>query len=90
MKKHKILAAASSGGHLIQLLRLAPLFQLCDTMIVTNDYSDQFENMFSANFFITDVNQNSSKLAILYCSFQALIIILKSKPDIVISTGALP
>jgi UDP-N-acetylglucosamine:LPS N-acetylglucosamine transferase len=85
MKKQKILAVASQGGHLIQLMRLKPVFDRHDVSYVS---SQRREGM--ADFTrIVDANRNS-KFRLMLLFGQMLWIVIRKRPDVVISSGAAP
>lgn len=86
MKQKKVLAVASQGGHLIQLLRLKPVFDRFQTSYVSNQYREGMGDDFSS---IIDAN-GDEKFKLLVLFFQMAWIILKKRPDVVISSGAAP
>lgn len=91
MKNKRILVIASAGGHLIQLHRLKPAYAKFDYVVVTNR-SLKGSQMFadaSDSFVVTDCNLNT-KLKLLKVFFELFAIVLKSKPDAIITTGAAP
>lgn len=85
----KVLAIASMGGHWIQLLRLRPAFEGADVVFVSNNAS--FSTMVEGKKFyaVTDANRNN-KLGLIKSFFEVLKIVLKEKPDTIITTGAAP
>lgn len=85
MKKKKILAVASQGGHAIQLMRLKPVFDKHDTSYVS---SQQREGMTQFTR-VVDANRNA-KLRLLLLVLQMFWIVIRKRPDLVISTGAAP
>lgn len=86
MKKKKLLAVASQGGHLIQLLRLKPVLDRFDTSYVSNQYREGMGKDFSL---VTDANGDEKfKLIILFIQMSWLMI--TKRPDVVISSGAAP
>ncbi|QCZ92622.1 glycosyltransferase family protein [Salinimonas iocasae] len=86
MKKKKLLAVASQGGHLIQLLRLKPVFDRYQTSYVSNQYREGMEDDFSQ---VIDANSDE-KLKLLVLFAQMAWIIFTKRPDVVISSGAAP
>jgi UDP-N-acetylglucosamine:LPS N-acetylglucosamine transferase len=87
--KKKILAISSGGGHWIQMLRLRKAFDGCKVIYVTvnKGYSKSVPG--SKFYIINDANQNK-KLALLLLTFKIFIIVVKERPDVIISTGAAP
>lgn len=93
MPKHtpKICFAASSGGHLEQLLLMMPLMKKYDSFIVTEKTAYQMNTNDIPVYYLRQVNRKEWKFPALLIadSFRALYIILKEHPDIIISTGVL-
>jgi len=87
--RRKILALSSGGGHWLQLCRLLPAFQDHDVVLATTHagYSSQAQGYrFRA---IPDATR-WNKLKLVWLSCHVLILLLRERPDIVISTGAAP
>ncbi|MES2205197.1 MAG: UDP-N-acetylglucosamine--LPS N-acetylglucosamine transferase [Pseudomonadota bacterium] len=87
--RKKILAIASGGGHWIQLLRLRPAFKDHEVIYVTvqASYSEQVPD---CKFYkITDATR-WSRWDLLKMIFEVCSIVIKERPDIIISTGAAP
>ena len=85
----RILAVASGGGHWVQLLRLRPAFAGCDVAYVTvqASYAEQVDG---CRFYrITDATR-WSRWDLFKMVFQVAWIVLRERPDVVISTGAAP
>lgn len=92
MKAHttmkKILAVASGGGHWVQLLRLRQAFAGCAISYLTTkeDYASDVEGRL---FTVADANiREKVRLARMF--LQVAWVMLKVRPDIVITTGAAP
>jgi UDP-N-acetylglucosamine:LPS N-acetylglucosamine transferase len=85
----KILAVASGGGHWVQLLRLRPAFAGCDITYVTvqDSYQEQVPN---ARFYCVTDATRWSRWALVRMIAEIAWIVLKERPDVVISTGAAP
>jgi UDP-N-acetylglucosamine:LPS N-acetylglucosamine transferase len=84
----KILAVASGGGHWVQLLRLQPAFEGCDVIFVSTipEYSKDVSAPFHH---VTDANiWEKRKLAKMFLEMAWLV--LRKRPDVVITTGAAP
>ncbi|MCE8014976.1 oligosaccharide biosynthesis protein Alg14 [Halomonas sp. MCCC 1A17488] len=77
--------AASFGGHWAQLKRLAELIE-CDERLFVSTSREQNS---SANFYLDDFNVRE-----LWCGARqlprAMSIVRKSRPDLIVSTGAAP
>ncbi len=88
--RRKILAVASGGGHWIQLLRITEAmhdnFKLCYACTRPDMASSVKGEAFHT---ISDFSR-SDCFRIITASFQMLWIMIREKPDVVITTGAAP
>jgi UDP-N-acetylglucosamine:LPS N-acetylglucosamine transferase len=86
-KKSKVLAVSSGGGHWIQLLRLRPAFENCSCTYVSvqSDYRDA---VVPDEFYLVPEANRETKFALLIATLKILFIILRVRPDAIISTGA--
>lgn len=85
----KILAVSSKGGHWIQLLRLMPAFEGADVEFISTNQS--FSTMVEGKKIHTISDGNRwNKYGLVKCFFNILSIVRKSKPDVIITTGAAP
>ena len=86
----KICLISSSGGHFEQLLTLRKLSENYNTFIVT-EKTKYNKNDKKINYYVKQVNRKEllflPKMFIIFV--QSLIIFLKEKPDVIISTGVL-
>ncbi|MGI9102747.1 MAG: hypothetical protein ACR2IF_09935 [Terriglobales bacterium] len=85
----RVLAISSGGGHWVQLLRLAPALEGCAVTYAT--VSEQYREQVPGQRFATfrDATRwNKFGLVIMAC--QIAVLLLREKPDVVISTGAAP
>jgi UDP-N-acetylglucosamine:LPS N-acetylglucosamine transferase len=90
--RDRILAVSSGGGHWVEMLRLLPAFRSMDIGFVTvNDsYRSEVCGISGSRFYsVRDVTR-WNKVRWLQTAFQILWIIIKERPDFIISTGALP
>lgn len=85
----RVVAIASGGGHWIQLQRLRPALAGCDVAYVSV-YADYAEDLPGERFYVvTDFTRlNLAKLFLLVP--QMIRIMLKERPDVVITTGSAP
>ncbi|ABV95844.1 oligosaccharide biosynthesis protein Alg14 like protein (plasmid) [Dinoroseobacter shibae DFL 12 = DSM 16493] len=85
----KILALASAGGHWQQLMLMRPAFSAHDVVFATT--LETLPEQFGAApaTIISDCNRHE-KRAVLVCAWQVLRLLRRERPDVVISTGALP
>ena len=85
----KVVAICSGGGHWVQMMRLRPAFEGCRMTYVTVDPScaaDVPEARFRC---VLDANR-SGKLRLAWLACQVGWILLRERPNVVISTGAAP
>lgn len=84
-----ILAVASGGGHWIELLRLRPAFEghRVEYVTVRADYRG---DVAACKFHQVNDATGWSYFALLQLLFRVGFIVLKVRPDVVISTGAAP
>jgi hypothetical protein len=86
-QKKRLLAVASGGGHWIQLCRLMPAFEGHDTAFLTTIPSNS-DVVYSARFYVIRSASLWNKLGLVRTAFQVFWILLRERPDVVISTGA--
>ena len=85
----RVLAVSSGGGHWVQLLRLRPAFAESEVSYVTVDraYAADVPGMrFHA---IVDATR-WNKLKLVRMALQIVWILIRERPDMIISTGAAP
>jgi UDP-N-acetylglucosamine:LPS N-acetylglucosamine transferase len=87
--KKKILAVSSGGGHWVELIRLVPAFEGHDTVFATVDEAYRGDAGSARFYTIRDVTR-WNKLLWVQTFTKLAWILLREKPDIVVSTGALP
>ena len=88
-KNKKILAVSSGGGHWVELMRLASAFEGHDTVIATVDEAYRSETGAARFYTIRDVTR-WNKLLWVQTLVKLVWILLLERPDVVVSTGALP
>ena len=88
-RKPRVLAVASGGGHWVQLRRLAPAFAGCDVTYVTVEKSYRDEVHDAPVKIVLDATR-WNKLKLVIMMLQVIWIVLTTRPDVVISTGAAP
>jgi UDP-N-acetylglucosamine:LPS N-acetylglucosamine transferase len=81
----RLLAVASQGGHAVQLMRLKPIFDRYETTYVSTQRRTGM-NRFTK---IIDANRNA-KIRLVFLFVHILWIIIRERPDVVISSGAAP
>src|SRR4051794_26668120 len=87
--RKKILAVASSGGHWTQLLRLRPAFEGHEVVFDTTQPDSRGEVAPNRFHCVPDANRKS-KLRVLLLMLGTLLVVLRERPDVVVSTGAAP
>lgn len=87
----KLCFAASSGGHLQELLALRPLMERYDSFIVTEQTGYQAGSGEIRCYYVPQVNRRERSCAgkLLVNAARSLWICLRERPDAVICTGAL-
>lgn len=88
-KQKRILAVSSGGGHWVELIRISPAFNGHDVAYVTVDDAYRHEAGPARFYTVRDVTR-WNKLRWIQTFLKLAWIILREKPDIIISTGALP
>lgn len=92
----RVLAISSTGGHWVQLLRLLPAFDGCEVHFATS--SDDFRTSaarlatargqkFGGYHLFTDANRRQ-KLRLLKQMLEVAGLLLKVRPDVIVTTGA--
>ena len=87
--RKKILAVASGGGHWVQLLRLRPAFDGHDVTYVTVNRSYR-NDVASAPFRVVRDATRWNRFGLIQLGLQLAWIMLRERPDVVVSTGAAP
>lgn len=85
----KILAIASAGGHWIQLLRLMPAFEGKEVIFMSTHNSFS-ETVKGHDFFVVPDASRWNKLRLIYMGFVMVRLVVRIKPDLIVTTGAAP
>jgi UDP-N-acetylglucosamine:LPS N-acetylglucosamine transferase len=85
----KVLLVASGGGHWVQLMRVAPAFAEHDCAYVTTIEGCDAQLRDARIHLVRDANL-SSRFRLLRLAVQIMMILLRERPDVVVSTGAAP
>lgn len=96
LHKKRVLAVSSSGGHWVQLMRFRPAFDGCDVAYMTTEPGCREEVLTYATerslptprFYRTVIANRWNKLAQIRVVFDVLRVIVRERPDVVISTGS--
>jgi hypothetical protein len=85
----RVLGVSSGGGHWVELLRLLPAFEGHDVALVTVDIAYRNDAGKARFYTVRDVTR-WNKIRWVQTITKLLWILAREKPDVVISTGALP
>ena len=88
-RQQRILAVASSGGHWVQLSRLMPAFEGHDVAYLTTDPAHRAE-VSPARFHTVEDANRWEKCKLARSAAKIVWILLRERPDVVVSTGAAP
>ena len=80
---------SSSGGHWVQLNRLVPAFSECDKVFVTTN-SEYRSQVAYSEFHVTPDATRWNKFKMLWMATKMLVLLIKCRPDVVVTTGAAP
>lgn len=84
----KVLAISSQGGHWIQLKRLLPAFEDSELVLISTFTSPpSLINNKSKYYSVVDASR-WNKLRLIKQAFQVSLLVLKERPDKIITTGA--
>lgn len=89
-KKLRICLAASAGGHLAQLLKLSGAWKNHEVFYVSTLHSVMQKLQGLGRFYVTGECNREQPIRALKVLKNCIKIILKEKPDIIISTGTAP
>ena len=83
----RVLAVASGGGHWVQMMRLRPAFASCDVAFATTPHAAI--SMVNPSRLHTYADANAqTPAALIMAAFKLLWIVLRERPDVIVSTGA--
>jgi UDP-N-acetylglucosamine:LPS N-acetylglucosamine transferase len=85
----RVLAVASGGGHWEQLMLLRPTLAHYDVRFATTEPAVAVQHGIADAERLPDCNQNMPLRSAL-CAVAALFVVLRHRPEVVISTGAAP
>jgi UDP-N-acetylglucosamine:LPS N-acetylglucosamine transferase len=89
MSKNKVLALSSPGGHWVQLCRLIPAFSKSEVVYACT-YSKASELTDDDNYYVIGDISRDSIQRIFSVILGIVKILMKEKPTVIITTGALP
>lgn len=87
----KVCYTASSGGHLEELFQLKELFHQDEDFILTEKSSHSVTDWFKKVYEVTQINRKEIMFVPKFVNlfFKSFWLLLKERPDIILSTGAL-
>ncbi len=85
----RVLAVASGGGHWVQLLRLRQAWAGADVAYVTVQASYEAQVPGERFYCVTDATR-WDRLKLIWMVLQIAWVVLRERPDVVITTGAAP
>ncbi len=85
----RVLAISSGGGHWAELLRLRPAFAGCEVVWATVDRAYSAEVPGERFFTVRDATR-WNKFSLVVLLFQVLWLLVRVRPDAVVTTGAAP
>ena len=89
VRSARVLLVASGGGHWVQLLRLRPAFEGADVAYVCVRPTYAADVPGCRYFTVNDATRwNKVMLAVM--ALRILVVLLRVRPDVVVSTGAAP
>lgn len=88
-RRRKLMAVSSGGGHWVQLCRLTPAFADCDVFYASTDVELPAAMRGAVYYQIPDATQRD-RIAFLPLAARLARILLKERPDVVLTTGAAP
>lgn len=84
----KVLMVASAGGHLMQLMRLRKAFEGNEVSLMTTDRN--YRQSLGENIFIVQDANQWDRLALKKMFLQVTWVVLRTRPHVIVSTGAAP
>jgi len=87
--RRRVLAVASGGGHWVQLRRILPAFADLDVTYVTIKPSYRADVPGERVFIVRDATR-WDRLGLVVLAFQMAWILIRVRPHLIVSTGALP
>ncbi len=88
-RRPRILAIASGGGHWVQLLRLRPAFAGGHVAYVTVDPCCR-NHVGNAPFYVVNDATRWNKFGLLRLALRIMWIVIRERPDVILTTGAAP
>ena len=87
--QRRILAVSSGGGHWVELMRTMPAFEGADVAFVTVNRAYRSEVPGHRFYTVNDATR-WNKIAVAMMALRVLLILMRERPDVVVTTGAAP
>ena len=85
----RVLAVSSGGGHWIELLRAMPAFDACDVVFVTVN-RDYAKSVPGHRVHVVNDATRWSRISLIRMALTMLWILIRERPEIIMTTGAAP
>ncbi|SEG25319.1 Oligosaccharide biosynthesis protein Alg14 like [Butyrivibrio sp. Su6] len=87
----KVAFVASSGGHLEEISRLKEIEKKYDCFLVTEKSDFEVKDFCNRHYYVPQMNRKQAQFPIkfIYLFLRTIQILLKEKPEFIITTGAL-
>lgn len=85
----KVIAIASAGGHWVQLLRLRPALEGCDVTYITT-MKKMSDILPGQKVEIVPDASKTEKIKLFLLSLKLFYLLLRIRPDVIVTTGAAP
>lgn len=89
LSRPRVLAVASGGGHWVQLMRLRPAFENCETLFVSTNRGYAAQVAPSPFRCVPDANR-WQKRRVIWMFLRVAWIVVRFRPSCVVTTGAAP
>lgn len=89
MNPLKVLAVSSGGGHWVELMRILPAFEGADVALLTVNAEYRSEAN-GYRFFVVNDATRWNKLAAALMAFRILLVVMRERPNVIVTTGAAP
>ncbi len=90
MKRPRVLAIASAGGHWVQLRRMRSAFDGADTLWVTTDRGYASELDSGERLAVVPDANRWQKIRLAISALRIALLVLRHRPGVVVTTGAAP
>jgi UDP-N-acetylglucosamine:LPS N-acetylglucosamine transferase len=88
-RRPRVLAISSRGGHWVQLRRIAPAFEACETHWASTD-SALAAQVAPAAFTTIPEASRWDRVRLLWMAMRVAWLVARLRPDVIVSTGAAP